>query len=73
MDGSFTVTYKKWGVLISFPIGIEEISMLAKFYKKHYGYDIIDGLIGQKYNSLCLTCKHDANKWREELGIVDGK
>ena len=70
MNDSFTVTYKEWGVLISLPVGFEEIEVLLKFYKKRYGYDIFDGLIGQKYNSLCLTCEHDSQKWRKELGIV---
>lgn len=68
-DPYFTVTYKKWGVLISCPIGTEELSMLFKFFKKRYGYDFIDGIIGQKYNCLCLTCEHDSKQWRMELGM----
>lgn len=69
MNDSFTVTSNQWGVLISFPICPEEIMMLCKFYKKRYGYDIFDALIGQKYSSLCLTCEHDSKQWRKELGI----
>lgn len=69
-NNGFSVTYHQFGVLISVPIRTQELSMLCKFYKKHYGYDFLDGLIGQKYNCFCLTCEHDAEQWKKELGII---
>lgn len=69
-NDSFSVTYHTWGVLVSLPIGVDELCMLSKFYRRIYGYNLLDNAIGQKYNCICLTNKHDSNKWREELGIV---
>lgn len=68
-DYSITITHRERGVLISLPIYIGELDAICRYYKKTYGYVLIDGMIGQKYNCLCLTSTHGSKIWRDELGL----
>jgi len=70
---SFSVTYHEFGIIISTPIGIEELIMLYRFYKKNQKYDTVDFLIGSHYHGICVTSKDGSEQWREEIGLTKEK
>lgn len=56
-----------YGVLISAPAEIQELCLIAEFYRKNYGYDILSGEIGELTGCLCLTNEKYVKPWVEEI------
>ncbi len=53
-----------YGILISAPIDIKELVLIAEFYRKNYGYEIINGEISQLTKcSICITSKRFVKPW----------
>lgn len=69
----FTVFFGEYGVLLSSPVPINESMELAKYYKKTYGFDIMDAEIACVTGSaMCFTTRHNAAFWRQELQKMKG-
>jgi|HubBroStandDraft_2_1064218.scaffolds.fasta_scaffold00031_57 hypothetical protein len=64
-----TITEYEYGVIINYPICLTWLCELVKMIDDRSDYDIVDGLISEYYNGMCITSKENSMKWRKELGI----
>lgn len=67
----FTIYHGPYGILISAPIGIDDLCKLMKAFADLYDYDICDSLIaGATQSALCITTREKSELWRKHLRLT---